>query len=100
MSKGHTIQSLIDAGVILSAYCHRPACAHKSDLDLIKLRDKYGPDHGAMHDDLVPKLRCSECGSKKVGLIHHPNYERMDRERREREAAAPKKNLYAKAKGI
>lgn len=98
MSKGATIQSLIDGGVILSAYCHRPACAHSQDLNLVKLRERFGPDFGAMHDDLVPKLRCSKCGSKQVGLIHNPNYSRMDRERQERDAVAPKKNLYAKAK--
>jgi len=36
------------------------------------LRDKLGPDHGAMHDDLVPKLRCSKCGGKDLGLIVSP----------------------------
>lgn len=100
MVKGATIQSLIDEGITLSAYCHRPACAHSQDLDLRKLRERLGPDHGAMHDDLVPKMRCSKCGSKEVGLIHNPNYARMDADRLAKDREQPKKNLYAKAKGF
>lgn len=76
MSKGHTIQNRIDEGERISVHCHRPTCGHHSKLDLLKLRDKLGPDHGAMHDDLVPKLRCSVCGSKNVGIIIHQNTER------------------------
>lgn len=98
MAKGATIQSLIDEGTVLTAYCHRPACAHHQDLDLLKLRERLGPDHGAMHDDLVPKMRGSKCGSKQVGLIHHPNYARMDAERMGRERQKSAKSGYAKAK--
>ena len=74
--KGHTIQDRIDNGEWVSVWCHRPTCAHHADLDLLHLRDKLGPDHGAMHADLVPKLRCSVCGSKNVGIIIHQNTER------------------------
>jgi hypothetical protein len=74
--KGHTIQNRIDEGERISVWCHNSRCHHGSKLDLMKLRDKLGPDHGAMHDDLVPKLRCSVCGSKNVGIIIHQNTER------------------------
>lgn len=93
MSKGRTIQDAIDAGERLEAWCHSPRCGHHAYLDLIKLREKLGPDHGAMHDDLVYKLRCAKCGGRKIGLIVHPNYARYD------QARMNGKNLYAKAKG-
>jgi hypothetical protein len=38
----------------------------------VKLRERLGPDHSIMHDDLAPKLKCSKCGGKKVGLILSP----------------------------
>ncbi len=67
-----TIQSMIDEGYKLHAYCHNPRCQHNQKLDLEKLKERLGPDHGTMHDDLVPKMRCSKCGGKKVGLIVSP----------------------------
>jgi len=69
--KGATIQQRIDRRETVSVYCHNPRCQHGANLDLLMLRDKLGPDHGAMHDDLVPKLRCSKCQGKKVGIIIH-----------------------------
>jgi hypothetical protein len=36
----------------------------------MKLRDRFGPDAPAMADDLIPKLKCAVCGSKKFGLIY------------------------------
>jgi hypothetical protein len=68
-----TTQSLIDGNMKIHAYCHDPACRHHQPLDLLKLRDKLGPDALAMADDLTPKLRCSKCGGKKIGLIYSPN---------------------------
>jgi len=67
-----TIQSLIDGNMKLRAYCHEPSCRHNQPLDLLNLRDKLGPDAQAMADDLIPKLRCSKCGGKKIGLIYSP----------------------------
>lgn len=87
-----TIQSFIESGDVLTAYCHNSRCNHHSVLDMAALREKLGPDHGSMHDDLVPKLRCSKCGGKKLGLIRSPDYKRIDAERMAR-------NGYAKAKG-
>lgn len=69
---GWTIQSLIDGGMELSAYCQRSSCNHHSKLDLEMLRGKLGPDAPAMRDDLVPKLRCAKCRGKQIGLIYSP----------------------------
>ena len=57
MSKGHTYQSLIDDKMTVTAYCHHPKCHHKQELDLKKLRDRFGPDAPAMEWDIRPKLR-------------------------------------------
>jgi hypothetical protein len=38
-------------------------------LDLEALADRLGTDHGSLHDQLVPKLKCSKCGSKNIALI-------------------------------
>jgi hypothetical protein len=46
-------------------------CHHHSTLDLIALRDRLGPGHSVMHDDIVHLFRCSKCGSKKIGFILH-----------------------------
>lgn len=62
----------IDNGERISAHCLSPTCYRKSAyLDLEALKAKLGPDHGAMHWDLTPKLRCKECGSKNVGITVH-----------------------------
>jgi hypothetical protein len=71
-----TYQSLIDGNMTVTAYCHRSLCNHNQKLDLKRLRDKFGPDAPAMHDDLAPKLRCTKCGGKKVGLIYTPDTSR------------------------
>ena len=67
-----TIQDVIENGGTITVYCHKYLCNHSAELDLIKLRDKLGPTHGSMHDDLAWKMRCSKCGGKKVGLIYSP----------------------------
>ncbi|TIX93937.1 MAG: hypothetical protein E5V24_11375 [Mesorhizobium sp.] len=46
------------------------AINHNQKLDLAMLRDRYGPDAAAMADDIIPKLKCAKCGSKRVGVIH------------------------------
>ena len=87
---GWTVQSLIDADMTVAAHCHRSACHHSQLLDLVKLRERFGPDMPAMHDDLVPKLRCAQCGGKEVGLTLSP---RSNESRRPKD---PKPNLYQK----
>jgi hypothetical protein len=67
-----TIQDVIESGETITAYCHASLCNHSAVLDMLALRDRFGPDHGAMHDDLVPLLKCAKCGSKKVGIICTP----------------------------
>lgn len=100
-----TIQKLIDSGMTLTAYCHDPRCNHHAVLDLHKLRDRLGPDAPCMHDDIVPKLRCQKCGSKKVGIILAPQEGRAgvwDGTKPDAypEGRTPKPSLYQKAKGL
>lgn len=85
-----TVQSLIDKRMAVTAYCHAVKCNHHQVLDLEKLRDKLGPDAPAMADDLTPKLRCTKCGGKAVGLSYSPD---------DTKVFGMGKNLYAKAKG-
>ena len=67
-----TIQERIDRGERIMAHCQSPTCySPDRELDLHALRTKLGPDHGAMHDSLVPLLKCSVCGSKNVGITIH-----------------------------
>ena len=82
MGKGWTFQSLIDARMVVTANCYE--CHPRHDLDLAALRDRFGPDAPAMAADLIPKLKCAKCGSKRVGLIYTPD-------------TTP--NAYGKAKG-
>jgi hypothetical protein len=64
-----TIGGLIDNGYVLRASCNAPKCRHCARLDLEALATKLGRDHGSLHKDLVPKLKCSKCGSKSIALI-------------------------------
>lgn len=41
-------------------------------LNLVALRDRLGPNDGALRADIVPKLRCAKCGSRRVGIIITP----------------------------
>ena len=72
-----TIQGLIDGHMKLHAYCHARLCFHNQAIDLEVLKAKLGPDAPAMADDLIPKLRCAKCGSKKVGLIYAPDSDKV-----------------------
>jgi len=73
MTKGWTIQDLIDKRIKLHAFCHNSRCHHNQLLDMQKLKDKLGADAPAMADDLIPKLRCAKCGGKHVGLTYSPD---------------------------
>lgn len=67
-----TIQERIDNRERVFAHCNSPTCYSPSrELDLEALKAKLGADHGAMHDSLVPLLKCSVCGSKNVGITIH-----------------------------
>ena len=67
-----TVQSLIDAKMVVTAHCQNPRCHRHQELDLAKLKDRLGPDTPAMADDLKPKLKCGKCGGKAIGLIYSP----------------------------
>ncbi len=56
-----TIADVIAAGDTIYANCSDPRCFAGTKLDLDALADRLGPDHGAMHDDLTPLLKCSQC---------------------------------------
>ena len=73
MGKGWTFQRLIDEKMKLTACCHHAPCNHHQLLDLLKLRDRFGPDAPAMEWDIRPKLKCGKCGGKAVGLIYSPD---------------------------
>lgn len=67
-----TIGELIDGGYKLGAFCNNPDCEHHVDLNLPALAERLGRDHGCMHSDLVPKLRCSQCGGKNISIQLRP----------------------------
>lgn len=62
-----TIQAAIDNRDTITAWCEAAYCHHHSNLDLVALRERFGPAHGAMARDLVPKLRCTKCEAKGIG---------------------------------
>lgn len=64
-----TIAGLIYMGQTLRAHCRNLDCRHPHQFDLEALAARLGLHHSTMHDDLTPKLRCSKCGSKRIGLI-------------------------------
>jgi hypothetical protein len=63
-----TIADVIAAGDTIYANCSDPRCFASTRLDLQALAARLGPDHGAMHDDLTPLLRCAQC--KAEGRAH------------------------------
>lgn len=66
-----TIGALIKMEHNLRAYCN--ACHHCVKLDLQSLGQRLGFDHSTMHNDLVPRLKCSKCKSKDIALILSAN---------------------------
>ena len=61
---------MIANNVRLTAWCN--PCRHHDVLDLDALGRQLGFDHSTMHDDLTPRLRCTACGSRDIGLIMRP----------------------------
>ena len=64
----NTVQELIDHKVGILVYCHNKRCHHRGELDLVKIRERYGPDQRMLFDDLKWKLRCSRCGGREIGM--------------------------------
>jgi len=65
------IRDLIKDGGQIWAHCG-PPCWHSRNLDLHALGERLGYDFEVSHYSLTPKLRCSKCGSKQVGIRHIP----------------------------
>jgi hypothetical protein len=65
-----TIGSIIDAGLRIHAFCLD--CGHDQDLDLGEVARRLGRKHSSLPVHLVPKLICSNCGSKSVGTLLAP----------------------------
>lgn len=56
MGSGWTYQSLVDAWIEVTVFCNNlPAIKHV--LDLVKLRDRFGPDALAMEDQAKASLQ-------------------------------------------
>lgn len=64
-----TIGELIDYQYHLTAHC---ACGRHADIDLEKLAEKLGREHGAMAKDLLPKMKCSGCKSRFSAITISP----------------------------
>lgn len=64
----NTLGAIVDGDYSLTAYCYDMECQHSAALDVEALAKRLGREHGSMRWDLVPKLRCTKCGGKDVGL--------------------------------
>ncbi len=60
----HTLGDFIEAGYAYSVTCSD--CGRHSNLNLEALAEKLGRDHSALAGDLSKRLRCKECGSKRM----------------------------------
>lgn len=71
-----TIGRLIEFNHRVALYCENYrgglSCGFVKWLDLEKLAERLGSDHGCLHDDLVPHLWCTKCGGKRVSIRMHP----------------------------
>ncbi|AZO71364.1 MULTISPECIES: hypothetical protein [unclassified Mesorhizobium] len=54
-----TLGKKLEAGTGLSVDCL--TCKRKATLDVAELVRRVGPDHGAMHWDLIKVIFCHEC---------------------------------------
>jgi len=75
----NTIAEMIADGTTVTLYCHNPKCHHRAPLDLVKLRDRLGPDQTLLIDDVRERFRCGKCGSKDIGIIKSPYHATSDR---------------------
>ena len=65
-----SIQDSIERGESIRVSCN--ACRHHALLDLLALRDKFGPDFSVLRKDLAPRLRCTACNAKNISLTCTP----------------------------
>lgn len=66
-----TLGDFIDEGYDYYAQCSD--CSWRTRLSLERLAERLGRDHSALAGDLVPKLKCSRCGSKRMTFTVVPN---------------------------
>ena len=76
----------------------RPA-THNQALDLVKLRDRFGPDAPAMEWDIIPKLKCAKCGSRADRHARHQAERLRQGQGRSLTAAGRPSGLVAKGTG-
>jgi hypothetical protein len=76
MTRLQTIGDLIDSRHGLYIYCEASRgglrCGHYVEADLESIAGRLGRDHSWLAADLVPRLRCSKCGSKDVSIRLSP----------------------------
>jgi hypothetical protein len=70
MPGGWTVQALIDERMTLVAYFRNN---HNQVLRLDLLKERLGPHAPAMAADLTPRLICSKCKEKAIGMTYSPN---------------------------
>jgi hypothetical protein len=46
----NSIQDFIDDRTSVTIFCHNSSCNRRGELDLLKLRDRLGPDYGMLFD--------------------------------------------------
>jgi hypothetical protein len=64
-----TLASLRAAGIKLFAFCNNPECRWSSVLDTDELIAQLGAGYSTLPTDMVPRLVCSQCGTKDVGTV-------------------------------
>ncbi|HEV7252504.1 MAG TPA: hypothetical protein VGN97_05330 [Mesorhizobium sp.] len=87
MTAPGTIGWLIDHRHSLSLTCED--CGHHATLDPAALAAKLGRDHSYLAPDLLPRMKCSQCGTKHLALSvsgAQPGQDGL--------------NAYAKSKGV
>ncbi len=67
-STNETLGDCLRCGGEITAWCL--SCDYSAKLDIKALADRLGPTHGAMFNDLAPKLKCSSCGGKRLQLLY------------------------------
>jgi hypothetical protein len=70
---GMTLGEMIDSRYTLRVCCEARGCHNDRRLDLESLAERLGRDHGSMHDDLVHKFHCTQCGGRRVSFRISPN---------------------------
>lgn len=94
-----TVQQFLDTGDTYYWFCKDAACKVEhgdimEPLDMLRSRDKYGPDHGGLAPDILPRMHCTRCGGWNVGLIREAKGNTYRRPKDQ-----PAVNPYLKAKG-